>query len=134
MIVADSSVAIAAFAAWHVHHDAAQRAVSTRVGLVAHAALETYSVLTRMPAPHRAPADTVQRFLAARFPGPYLTLGPEDHRASVARLARLGITGGAAYDGIIALTAAGAGATLLSCATRARTTYERCGVAVELIG
>lgn len=134
MIVADSSVAVAAFASWHEHHEAADRAVTPAVGLVAHAALETYSVLTRLRPPHRAPADVVQQFLAQRFPGPYLTLAAEDHRASVARLASLGITGGAAYDAIIALTAAGAGATLLSCDVRARTTYQRCGVSVELIG
>jgi len=133
VIAADTSVVVAAFASWHEWHEAADRALSDRARLVAHSALEVYSVLTRLPPPHRAPAGLVRDFLAARFPAPYLSLTPADHRALIATLADLGITGGATYDALISVTAAKAGATLLSCDLRAARTYERCGVRVSLL-
>lgn len=133
MIAADTSVVVAAFASWHEWHEAADRALSAGTRLVAHSALEVYSVLTRLPPPHRAPARLVRDFLDARFPEPYLTLTPSDHRALIGTLVGLGITGGAIYDALISVTAANAGATLLSCDLRAATTYERCGVRVSLL-
>ena len=92
-----------------------------------------YSVLTRLPPPHRAPAPLVRDFLAARFPEPYLSLPASENRDLVATLVGLGISGGATYDALIAITAAHAGATLLSCDLRAVTTYERCGAKVRLL-
>jgi predicted nucleic acid-binding protein len=133
VIAADTSVVVAAFASWHEWHEAADRALSGGTRLVAQSALEVYSVLTRLPPPHRAPAPLVRDFLDARFPEPYLALPPSKHRALVATLVGLGIIGGATYDALISVTAANAGATLLSCDLRAATTYERCGVRVSLL-
>lgn len=133
MIAADTSVVVAAFASWHEQHEAANHAMQGGARLVSHAALEAYSVLTRLPAPHRAPPDLVRDFLAARFPDPYLCLDGPSEKALVGKLVELGITGGAAYDALIATTAAAAGATLLSCDTRAAATYQRCGVEVQLL-
>ena len=45
----DSSVVIAAFASWHEHHAIARKAMTARPRLIAHAAVESYSVLTRLP-------------------------------------------------------------------------------------
>src|SRR3989441_13166825 len=59
---ADSSVVVAAFASWHETHDSARRVLDGALRLVAHCALETYSVLTRLPPPHRAPGDVVRDF------------------------------------------------------------------------
>lgn len=133
MIAADTSVVVAAFASWHEQHAAADRAIAQGARLVAHSALEVYSVLTRLPPPHRAPAALVRDFLEARFPEPYLTLDAAGHRALVPRFVALGIAGGATYDALISATAAHAGATLVSCDGRAATTYERFGVQVELL-
>jgi predicted nucleic acid-binding protein len=133
VIAADTSIVVAAFASWHEQHEAADRALSQGARLVAHSALEVYSVLTRLPPPHRSPAALVRDFLEARFPEPYLTLDAGGHRALVPRLVELGITGGAAYDALIAATAAHAGATLVSCDLRAATTYQRFGVRVKLL-
>ncbi len=124
---------VAAFASWHEWHSAADRALSAGALLVSHSALEVYSVLTRLPAPHRAPGHVVRDFLAARFPDAYLSLPPSKQRELVARLVGLGISGGATYDGLIASTAAHAGAVLLTCDLRAVTTYERCGVRYRLL-
>jgi predicted nucleic acid-binding protein len=69
-----------------------------------------------------------------QFPDPYLVMRAAAQRGLTARLLELGIVGGAVYDAVVALTAAGAGATLVSCDRRAATTYERCGVETRLVG
>ena len=134
MIAADTSVAVAAFASWHESHERARAALRDGAVLVAHCALETYSVLTRLPTPHRAPRGLVPEFLASQFSDPYLVMPARDQRRLPGRLVELGIDGGAVYDALVALTAANAGATLVSLDERAASTYERCGVGVRLLG
>jgi predicted nucleic acid-binding protein len=129
----DSSVVVAAFASWHEQHEPARAALDRRARLPAHAALESYSVLTRLPPPHRAPGDLVRDFLAARFPEPYLVLAPEGFAQLVAELAAREILGGAVFDALIAAVAREAGATLLSCDRRAGATYSRIGASVEYL-
>lgn len=133
MNAVDSSVAVAGFATWHEFHTAAREVLDDGATLVAHSALETYSVLTRLPPPHRAPGDVAAAFLADQFPEPWLTLPPDDHLDLVTVLPERGVTGGAAYDALIAASARIAGATLVSCDRRALTTYERMGAEVRLI-
>jgi hypothetical protein len=48
MKAVDSSVVIAACATWHEHHVVARKAMAGRPRLVAQAAVESYSVLTRL--------------------------------------------------------------------------------------
>ena len=64
MIAPDTSVLVAGFATWHEAHQSAARALGRGVHLVAHSALETYSVLTRLPAPHRVAPAVVHEYLA----------------------------------------------------------------------
>lgn len=60
MIALDSSVVIAGFGTWHEHHERAVEVLRRTPRLPAHAALEAYSVLTRLPDPFRAePAELV---------------------------------------------------------------------------
>jgi predicted nucleic acid-binding protein len=124
---------VAAFASWHERHAAARRALDDILVLVEHCALETYSVLTRLPAPHRAPGNVVRDFLAARFRRPFLRLSGAAYREFLLRLPDHGITGGAAYDALVAATAASRGAELVSCDHRAAPVYERYSVRVHLI-
>lgn len=133
MIAADTSVAVAAFAAWHEAHEPARAALRDGAVLVAHCALETYSVLTRLPTPHRAPRRLVHEFLRVQFPTPYLVMAAREQRGITARLVELGIDGGAVYDALVALTAANSGATLVSCDRRAAVTYEHCDVTVRMV-
>ena len=133
MILADSSLAIAAFASWHEQHDEANRAITRDVTLIAHCAIETFSVLTRLPPPHRARPSLVRDFLAVRFQKPFVALEADGYRALIPRLIELGITGGAAYDAVVAATAAAARATLISCDVRAAATYQRIGVDFRLV-
>lgn len=64
MIAPDTSVLVAGFATWHEGHEAAVRALNRGVHLIAHAAVETYSVLTRLPPPHRIAPVAVHAYLA----------------------------------------------------------------------
>jgi hypothetical protein len=67
-------VVIAAFATWHEHHAIARAAMASRPRLIAHAAIESYSVLTLLPPPHRAHPSIVHAFITERFTAPFLTL------------------------------------------------------------
>lgn len=133
MIALDSSVVVACFGAWHENHATAIGVLSQHPRLPAHAALEAYSVLTRLPDPFRAEPATVAEFLRRTFPGPRLTLGRADHESLPVRLADLGIAGGAVYDALIALTSHAAGADLVTLDRRAIGIYQRCGVSTRLL-
>lgn len=133
MIAIDTSVAIAAFASWHDHHEAARQVLERQPRLPTHVALETYSVLTRLPAPHRARPAHVREYLEGSFELPWLGLSVDAIAALVGELATNGITGGAAYDALVAATAREAGATLVTNDRRAEATYQRLGVEVEFL-
>jgi predicted nucleic acid-binding protein len=130
--VVDTSVLVAAFSSWHEQHDVARGAISDGAGVVGHAIAEAYSVLTRLPEPHRAAPELARDFLAAACTAA-ITLDVEALLALPARLVENGVSGGATFDGLIALTAATHDVTLLSLDRRAVDTYRRCGVRFELL-
>jgi predicted nucleic acid-binding protein len=130
----DTSFVVAAFASWHEQHDAARRVLDAGVRLIDHCALETYSVLTRLPPPHRSPAPVVIDFLRARFPQPFLRMSEPKYREFVLGLVARGISGGAAYDALVAGTAAATNAELVTCDRRAAGVYDAYGVPFQLLG
>jgi predicted nucleic acid-binding protein len=134
LIAVDTSVVVAAFASWHEGHRDAAAALARRPRAPAHVLVESFSVLTRLPPPHRAPADLVASFLEQRFREAPLVLPARAHRELVKSAADIGLAGGAIYDALIAATARHAGATLLTRDQRARPVYERVGVRHELLG
>ncbi len=75
-------------------------------------------MLTRLPAPHRAPGDVVRDFLVARFRRPFLRLSARAYRDFVLRLPDHGVSGGA---------------EIVTCDRRAVPVYERYGVRVHLV-
>lgn len=102
------------------------------LGLSGHALAETYSVLTRLPGDARVdPADAVE-LIDENFPEP-LQLGVRAMRAAHREFGRLGICGGATYDGLVALAAREHGAVLVTRDARARSTYEALGVDTEVL-
>jgi predicted nucleic acid-binding protein len=129
----DSSVVVAAFSSWNEYHEAAIEALGDAGDLVAHAELETYSVLTRLPEPLRMEPKLVAQYLREDYPGKRMVLPETERRGLIERFARLSIAGGAVYDGIVAATAAHHGYRLLSCDRRAATTYDRLGVDVTYL-
>jgi hypothetical protein len=92
-----------------------------------------YSVLTRVPPPERLGGAEVRELLDGWFSGRWLELSASAARLALGRLEQLGVRGGATYDGVIGLTAAASGATLLTLDRRALPTYERLGATVELV-
>ena len=133
MKLVDTSVVVAAFASWHELHGPAMAVLSALPVLPAQCALEAYSVLTRLPPPHRASPAVVRDFLDANFGDRYVTLVAGRFPQLVSELAELGIAGGATYDALIAAIARDAGGTLVTCDQRARPTYERIGITVEYL-
>jgi predicted nucleic acid-binding protein len=130
---ADTSLVVAAFASWHEKHAVARDVLDGGLRLIEHCALETYSVLTRLPPPHRAPGAVVSDFLRVRFPAPLLRLTARAYRSFVLGLYEREVTGGAAYDALVAATAAGHRADLVTCDRRALPVYERYGVRALLL-
>jgi predicted nucleic acid-binding protein len=133
VIVADSSVLVAALASHHDGHDRAVHALRDAPRLVVHAAFETCSVLSRLPEGLRMEAVTVLETLERDFPQPWLALDADGQQACLRRAVDAGLRGGALYDALIAATAAEHGATLLSADRRARDAYEAIGVDVSYI-
>ena len=131
----DSSVVIAAFASWNRHHEAAVEALDeNRVNdLLAHAELEAYSVLTRLPEPFRAEPALVAEYLHMDYPGKRMVLPERERRNLLRRLASLSIAGGAVYDAMAAATADHHGHSLLSCDRRAASVYSRLDVEVSYL-
>lgn len=133
MKAADTSLVVAAFASWHESHDSARRALDSGLRLIEHCALETYSVLTRLPPPHRTSGVVVREFLKLRFTRPFLRLSAQAYKDFIFGLPDHGVTGGAAYDALVAATAAGCGAQLVTCDRRALPVYERYGIRTQLL-
>lgn len=133
-MTADTSVLVPALTSWHEGHAAAASAMARVRVLLAHTILETYSVLTRLPAGQRLDATLVARMLAhGGRPAP-LTLPGTALARLPARLAADGITGGAAYDALVGATAAHHGLVLLTRDRRAAASYDAVGAAYELVG
>jgi predicted nucleic acid-binding protein len=133
VIAPDTSVLIAGFATWHEAHQSAVRALNRGVHLIAHTAVETYSVLTRLPPPHRVAPEVAHAYLTDVTSADYLTLDARSHRDLVKYLAEHDVTGGAIYDALVGSTAKAAGATLLTRDGRALRAYELLQVEYELV-
>ena len=106
----DTSCMIAAVCGWHKHHTEAAAEIERRLedkerlATAAHALAEAYSVLTRMPAPHRlAPADALALLEGNFIDGAsVIALDSDGYRSLLKRAGREGVSGGRTYDAIIA--------------------------------
>jgi predicted nucleic acid-binding protein len=132
-LLVDTSVAVALVVADHESHAATAASVGhRRLGLAGHAAFETYSVLTRLPAPARRTPATVARLLAVSFPATR-HLDAAVAGELLARLAAEGVAGGSVYDALVAATAAEHDLPLATRDRRALDTYRALGVDVEVV-
>lgn len=129
----DTSVAVALLVADHEHHESTFRVLGDRrLGLAGHAAFETFSVLTRLPAPARRPPAVVIRLLDTNFPASRY-LSAEATAALLGRLSGENIAGGAVYDALVGAAAAEHRIVLATRDRRALDTYRAFGVEVELL-
>ena len=109
----DTSCMVAAVCTWHEHHAAAAAGIERRLdrgerlAVAAHALVETYAVLTRLPAPHRLAPDDAWTLVKANFveTAIVVALSGPTHIALLGRLAKHGIGGGRSYDALIAMCA-----------------------------
>lgn len=133
MTAIDSSVAVAALTGWHEAHETSRRAAREAL-IPAHALLETYAVLTRLPYPRAVPASVAAALLHAWFPAERVLVPPARvTRSLVAKLAAAEVVGGAAYDALIGLTAAAHSQPLLTRDQRALRVYQRLDVDFVLL-
>lgn len=100
--------------------------------LTSHSLVETYSVLTRMPADARLSAPDAARLLSANF-GPPAVLAPDAAASIHEILAPLAVAGGAVYDALVGLAARQARIALVTRDARATPTYQAVGVEIELV-
>lgn len=131
--LADTSVAVPAIVLNHLAHDDCVEAIAERdVVLAAHSALETYSVLTRLPGDARLTPRDAAHAIAVTFGTP-VALPSTRATGLVAELAVAGVAAGATYDALIGITAACAGRVLVTRDRRAAATYSLLNIAHELL-
>ncbi len=117
----DTSVAVAALLSWHEAHERALSALEGSVGpgrrlvLPAPALVEAFSVMTRLPAPHRLAPGRAIEILAGSFESRAKTVALDGTEtwSLVRSLAGAGIGGGPVYDAQILACAVKAGARRL---------------------
>jgi len=106
----DTSCMIAAVCSWHEHHLRAVEAIegrrSRRERMVVAAAtlVEMYSVLTRLPPPHRLAPEVALTLVDANFVRGVkcVALDAEAYRALLREAPGGGVAGGRTYDAVIA--------------------------------
>ena len=100
---------------------------------IAHTLAESYSTLTRSPAPFRLSPTQAWQLLDDAFPEEPLTLSGQGYRQVLQLVSDRGIVGGAIYDLVIAMTAVEADALLISRDRRAAGNYALLGASFTLI-
>ncbi len=106
----DSSVLVPALLPDHEHHArsfAAFAAASPKhAACAAHSLAEVYATLTRYPGKQRLSAESADLLVQEiEHRLTLISLDGDEYRAALRRIARMGIVGGAVYDGLIAACA-----------------------------
>ena len=117
----DTSCLIPLLASWHEHHDEMFAAFESRRRrgqkpvVAVHALVECYSVLTRLPKPHRLAPEQARELLAATVIDNCELAGlpPGRSWSVVEDLASHDLGGGVVYDALIAEASHHAGASVL---------------------
>ncbi|MGV0749067.1 PIN domain-containing protein [Mycolicibacter heraklionensis] len=129
-VAVDTSVAVPLLIGSHEHHaHVAAWAHGQSLCLTGHSLAETYAVLTRLPGDARVSAPDAVRLIDENFAQP-LALSVRAARVFHRECAGKGVTGGATYDALVALTAREHRVPLATRDARARSTYEALGVTV----
>lgn len=129
----DTSAAVPYLLRSHTAHAAVRAKVGRRRPmLTGHSLAETYSVLTRLPGDARVAPDDAARLISANFGEPAL-LDVDVASDLPGVLAPRGIAGGAVYDAMVALAAAGAQVPLMTRDRRAAATYAILAAQIELV-
>lgn len=115
-VAIDTSVLVADVLAWHDKHEGSHqelerlRASGTTLVLPSHALIESYSVLTRLPAPKRLAPGSAIRMLQESFGTWTLAGSTEDTWNFLRNASESPIAGGTIHDALIIESALAAGA------------------------
>jgi predicted nucleic acid-binding protein len=109
----DTSCMVALVCPWHEHHELVFEELDGRLQggqqmvVAAHAAVETYAVLTRLPSPHRLSPVAARDLVLENFmsSAQVVALDAMHYRELLARAPVSGIRSGRVYDSIIAACA-----------------------------
>jgi hypothetical protein len=133
LVTVDASVAVPLVLRYHEGHpDVTAWRAGREISVCGHAWVEAYAVLTRLPGSARVTPADAGRLLASNFSAP-ISPRPDTWARALDLFARVGIAGGATYDGWVALAARDHRALLASRDARAETTYRRLGVEAEMV-
>ena len=102
----DTSVIVAALMSWHRHHEPAREyldqlfASGETILLPVKALVEAYSVMTRLPAPHRLSPEVAAALLERNLSttARLIELPGERYWDFLGKMKSLGVAGGAVYD------------------------------------
>ena len=133
MIAVDTSIIVAAFASWHDQHIPALSALAGEPVVPSHVLLETYSVLTRLPSPHRVPSGIVMTYLEMMLPKRIISPSPAAIAALPRRCHEAGLSGGATYDAVVGTTCLEHNAELLTLDRRSLRNHQALGVTARLV-
>lgn len=129
----DTSVAVSALDSTHEAHRSCREAlVELRPALAGHAVFETFSVLTRLPAPLRLSVQQAAYVISVAFPEACALTETSPH-GLLDRFAARGIGGGSVYDGLVAEAALANDRILLTRDRRAERTYQQIGVTYRFV-
>lgn len=111
----DSSVLVPAFLPEHEHHARSFAAFAAagpkNAGCAAHSLAEVYATLTKYPGKQRLSAESADLLVQEiEHRLTLVWLDAAEYYAAIRRIAKLGIVGGAVYDGLVAACALKAGA------------------------
>ena len=108
----DTSGLIAAVSSWHEHHERTRSEIERRersaeqLVVAGHSLAETYSVLTRLPAPHRLRADDAIALIESNWRDtPIVHLTGSEMWGALREAQRRKMIGGQMYDALIAVAA-----------------------------
>jgi predicted nucleic acid-binding protein len=101
---------VAAVCSWHEHHLRAVEAIEgrrsrrERMVVAAPALVETYAVLTRLPAPHRLSPEVARHLVEENFVrgASCVALDADGYRSLIRSAPAAGVSGGRTYDAVIA--------------------------------
>lgn len=100
---------MSALIGWHPLHEAAQqRMMRDVVAIPAHVVFDCFSVLTRLPAPHRLEASVAADAVGG-LQRPLLELPATEVLALIAAMVHGSVFGGATYDGALGEQSHGSG-------------------------
>lgn len=104
----DTNVLIARIRPDHIHHEAVRLEIDGRLrkgetmGLASHTLVEAYSVLTRLPQPHRLSPEDAFALIEANFKRfEIISLTSAETLKVLRGLKNLGLGGGVTYDALI---------------------------------